>query len=387
MLQASLSCFREHVLKNKSTFALGALALAALLALPAQAQTQSRVVSGSFNGLEWTAQSMLVGSSATNGGGGETIYTGSMPAFSGVVGLSMGGFVCTGALLSDRQSILTAAHCVDGIANTGVTAFFRNPGSGPDVQLYYGGPGYTTVGSSLVTIHPSYTGDVIDQNDIAVVRLAAPAPAFADDYQIYTGGDLTGLVGNVTGFGSTSSVGGSVGVNTANPNRLGWFRQGDNEFDFRMGDSAFGTNWATVLGEPFAQIEYSYISDFDNGLAANDATCIVASNAALAGAAGAAFCNTGLRSREVGVAGGDSGGPSFIGGRIATVNSYGLSFGTSFGDAVAGLQTSYGEFSGYVPTYIHADFINAALVPEPGTYAMMFAGLAAVGLMVRRRQG
>ncbi|MCA3239711.1 MAG: PEP-CTERM sorting domain-containing protein [Rubrivivax sp.] len=99
------------------------------------------------------------------------------------------------------------------------------------------------------------------------------------------------------------------------------------------------------------------------------------------------FCNTGVGAREVGVAGGDSGGPSFIGGQIATVNSYGLSFGTSFGDSLSGLQSSYGEFSGYVPTYIHADFINAALVPEPGTYAMMLAGLAAMGLMVRRRQG
>lgn len=372
----------------KKTFhvALGAIAMAACLATTAHAQ-QVRTASGSYGDLQWTAQSMLVGTSATNGGLGETLFTGSMPAYSGVVGLSMGGFVCTGTLLSDRQSILTAAHCVDGIADTGVTAFFRQPGSGPDVQLYYGGPGYTTVGSSMVTVHPLYTGDVIDQNDIAVVRLSSPAPAFADAYGIYTGSGLTGQIGNVTGFGSTSSVGGSAGVNTVNPNRLGWFRQGNNEFDFRLGDALFGTNWTTVLGEPFAQIEYSYISDFDNGLAGNDASCIVASNGALAGPAGAVFCNTGVGSREVGVAGGDSGGPSFIGGQIATVNSYGLSFGTSFGDAVTGLQSSYGEFSGYVPTYIHADFINAAMVPEPGTYAMMLAGLAAVGLMVRRRQG
>jgi hypothetical protein len=371
----------------KKTFraALGVVALAALLATSAQAQT--RTASGSYGGIEWTAQSMLVGTIATNGGAGTTIYTGSMPAYSGVVGLSMGGFVCTGALLSDRQSILTAAHCVEGIANNAVTAFFRDPSSGPDVQLYYGGPGYTTVGSSLVTIHPLYTGDVIDQNDIAVVRLAAPAPAFADAYGIYTGPGLTGQIGNITGFGSTSSIGGTAGVNTLNPNRLGWFRQGDNEFDFRMGDSIFGAGWSTVLGEPLAQIQYSYLSDFDNGLAANDAGCIVASNGALGGAAGAVFCNTGVGAREVGVAGGDSGGPSFIGGQIATVNSYGLSFGTSFGDSLNGLQSSYGEFSGYVPTYIHADFINAALVPEPGTYAMMLAGLAAMGLMVRRRQG
>ena len=371
----------------KKTFhaALGVVALAALVATSAHAQT--RTASGTYGDLQWTAQSMLVGTIATNGGLGETIYTGSMPAYSGVVGLSMGGFVCTGALMSDRQSILTAAHCVEGIANNGVTAFFRNPGSGPDVQLYYGGPGYTTVGSSLVTIHPLYTGDVIDQNDIAVVRLAAPAPAFADAYGIFTGSSLTGVQANVTGFGSTSSVGGSVGVNTANPNRLGWFRQGENVYDFRMGDALFGSVWSSILGEPASQIEYSYITDFDNGLTTNDASCRVTQASNFGGIPGTTFCNTGLGAREVGVAGGDSGGPSFVGGLVASVNSYGLSFGTTFGDAVTGLQSSYGEFSGYVPTYIHADFINAALVPEPGTYAMMLAGLAAMGLMVRRRQG
>ena len=39
-----------------------------------------------------------------------------------------------------------------------------------------------------------------------------------------------------------------------------------------------------------------------------------------------------------------------------------------------------------MPTFIHADFINAALVPEPGTYAMMLAGLAGMGLLARRRR-
>ncbi len=365
-----------------------ALAAAALLVGAAQANTitPQLTASGSYGDLTWTAQSMLVGTVPTNGGHGETIYTGSMPGYSGVVGLSMGGFVCTGALLPDRQSILTAAHCVTGIADTGVTVFFRTPDAGPDVQLYYGGPGYTTQGSSNVFVHPLYTGDVFDQNDIAVVRLAAPAPAYADSYEIYTGSDLRGVQTNITGYGSTSSVGGSVGVNTVNPNRLGWFRQGDNIYDFRFGDALFGTTWAAILGEPYAQIEYSYVSDFDNGLATNDTACRITQASNFGGIPGTTFCNTGLGAREVGVAGGDSGGPAFVGGQIASVNSFGVTFGTAWGDVNSGLNSSYGEFSGYVPTYIHADFINAALVPEPGTYAMMFAGLAAVGAIVRRRR-
>lgn len=53
-------------------------------------------------------------------------------------------------------------------------------------------------------------------------------------------------------------------------------------------------------------------------------------------------------------------------------------------------QTQYSIYvSGYVPTYAGARFAASALapVPEPSTYAMLFAGLGIVGLTVRRRAG
>ena len=123
------------------------------------------------------------------------------------------------------------------------------------------------------------------------------------------------------------------------------------------------------------------MSDFDNGLAANDQAGLIAQ------AFGSnAFNDLGVGAREVGVAGGDSGGPNFIDGMIAAVNSYGLTFGTDFGDLGGGLNNGFGEFSGYVPTYIHADWIAAQMVPEPGTYGLMALGLLAVGGIARRRR-
>jgi hypothetical protein len=373
------------------------IALAAAAALPALAQT--RTASGSYNGMTWEASSMLTGFNPLGTGSasntvGDWLYHPSFPGYTGVVGLLLdfgpgGAFVCSGTLMNDRRSILTAAHCVTD-ANLGnplsTTVFFQPVGGLTPGQRIYDSPtlpGVTTIAASQYFVHPLYTGDVIDQNDIAVIRLSTTAPSYAQSYGIFTA-DPEGANFNVAGYGRIGTgAGGSVTITGGSTGRL---RQGDNQYDFRMGNSLFGTNWATVLAEPFSQIEYSYVSDMDNGLAANDTACRVAQASNVAGAAGAVFCDTGLGSREVGVAGGDSGGPNFINGLVSGVNSYGLTFGTAFGDSLTGLNNSFGEFSGYVPTYIHSAWINAALVPEPETYAMMLLGLAAVGIAARRRR-
>ena len=369
-------------------------ALALSVGLVTGAVAQPRTASGSFGDLTWTASSMLTG--ATNTGAptlsGDALFHPGFPnaAYSGVVGLlvtytGVGSFVCSGTLMNDRQSILTAAHCVTngpGLTLPASTTVFFQPTAGVATgnSIYDFGSGATTIAASSYFVNPLYNGDVINQNDIAVIRMSTVAPATAASYGFRTTSP-EGLNFNVAGYGNLGAgATGSIALTT------GRLRQGNNLYDFRLGNALFGTNWATVLGEPFAQIENSFLSDFDNSLAANDTACRVTQASIFGGVPGTTFCNLGLGNREVGIAGGDSGGPNFISGLVAGVNSYGLSFGTDFGDVSAALNSSFGEFSGYVPTHIHTAFITASLVPEPGTYAMLALGLVAVAGVARRRK-
>lgn len=379
---------------------LGLLAATALaMPMAANAGGAGKTITGGSGAFTYTAQSNLVGqtSTATIAGGGDPIYTPGASRQRGVVSLIMNygtdtvtglpiNFICSGTLLADRRSVLTAGHCVSDGAGTAnplsTTAFFNNTGSGDTVPSN-GGTGVTGITVERYFINSGYTGEVIDQNDIAILRLSETAPIWATSYDVDFGGDLTGQDFTVAGYGRRSNTGGTVGANLG-PGRL---REGDNKFDNRLGDAAFGGFFTDrdAAGEGFfgfADYEFSYLSDFDNGLAANDASCL------LGGFFGSgAFCDLGRGAREVGVAGGDSGGPQFAGGKIVSVTSYGLSFGAGFGDFTPGLNSSFGEFSGYVPTFIHEKFIRDALsVPEPTTWLQMIFGFGLIGSILRRRQ-
>lgn len=382
------------------------MAVASIAAAPANAA--ANIASGSFGDLHWEAASRLVAMTPTMNtpsggalpnqtGGGNPTFQPDYSVHAGVAALIMeysdgSRFICSGSLASDRASIITAGHCVSsggGVVDANLvstTAYFYDGASG-ELRVPFN-EASTAITVSDYFVNSLYTGDVIDQNDIAVLRLSELAPAFAQSYELYSTADLTGEQFNVAGYGNRSDVGGGGPTGGLLAGSTGWLREGDNIYDFRLGDSRFGTAWASILGEPYSQIEYSYLSDFDNGLAVNDTACRITQASNFGGLPGTSFCNLGLGEREVGIAGGDSGGPGFIDGRLASVNSYGLTFGTAWGDCRTGLQSSCGEFSGYVPIFLHESWLNSVLlsaIPEPASWAMMIAGFGAVGGVMRRR--
>jgi hypothetical protein len=228
-----------------------------------------RIETGGFGDLAWQAQSLIVGMTPTAGGTAATFFNGpgnpifhANPAqYGGVVPIIMntpdGAFICTASLIG-RQTLLTAAHCVSNgagsITATTTTAFF-NENLSPTTRAPFN-PSAIDITVRDYFIHPLYTGQVIDHHDIAILRLSADAPDWANIYRMDL--DIPGLRGvdfNVAGFGARSTVGGCGTVflgqclnGGATAGSTGFLRQGDNMFDFRFGDPIFGTNWEPVVG-------------------------------------------------------------------------------------------------------------------------------------------
>ncbi|MEO7361530.1 MAG: PEP-CTERM sorting domain-containing protein, partial [Gemmatimonadaceae bacterium] len=100
-------------------------------------------------------------------------------------------------------------------------------------------------------------------------------------------------------------------------------------------------------------------------------------------------CGLGLGNLEGSLGGGDSGGPLFMNGKIAGVASYGLSFGTDFGDLDDDVNSTFGEFAGWTSTRYNEDWLAsyAVVVPEPASFALVGMGLMVVfGVSNKRRR-
>jgi hypothetical protein len=290
---------------------------------------------------------------------------------------SNGGILCSGALLYDGWSVLTAAHCLtdaDGnLTATNVRAVWELPG------------GDIVADSATIHVHPEWDGFATNGYDVAVVNFASEIDADVPRYDIFRAGGMGELGQEILkvgygqgGFGETGATG-SVAVK----------RWGKNKWE----NDGLGDDGLDNLGNAQAQLTYDFDSNYrnltdDGGKDAGDDEAHDAFHVHFGEAV-----DLGFGDDEVGAAEGDSGSPSFLfdGSEyvIAGVSSYTLRLEDSEGassDVDESSNSSWGEF-GIDARLADSDmytFVDDNVIPEPATFALIATG--SLVLCLRRRR-
>lgn len=285
-----------------------------------------------------------------------------------IITRSEGTARCTGSLLSDGQSLLTAAHCLTD--NDGAPVI-------TNVQATWQlAAGDVIQSSADVTIHPMYNGDLTDGYDIAIVQFDNPITTDVPRYDIYrkTDGSDIGVETVKVGYGR-SGFG-----NTGDTIASGTKRFGKNKYeDDGLGNGGTGISNVSGVNNSDTQLTYDFDSNFRN---LNNLSGTDSDHDAFQFFFGRDE-DLGFGDDEVGAAPGDSGGPSFLfdDGEwlIAGVTSYGLRLQftdgtTSDVDSETTPNSSWGEFGVDARVSSVQGFIDSSLIPEPHTVALVVTG-------------
>ena len=302
--------------------------------------------------------------------------------FSGVVSINIQysgkSFICSGALVGAR-SVVTSGSCVDTNGN-GAAVDLNQPGSLVTVIFNSDGANNAQVTASAITLHPNFQGFNVCPaaaspgnnclgDDLAVLTLAADAPASATIYSVATNPVTSGASIVIAGYGNpgdgvTAEGGASYTDKRTGANQADVF-DGNDEADFGGANEVF-------------------YADFDgNGV---DSFCsrIGVCTGQLA---------PGLEST---IASGDIGGPVFVmqNGQLvlAGINTFTGGYGEPAG--------TFGSYFGGVLLASYGDFLLAATdgtvtllpatpagVPEPGSVALLGLGMLLLVGARRRTRG
>jgi secreted trypsin-like serine protease len=247
---------------------------------------------------------------------------------------------CTGSLLTGGLYILTAAHCLNegGVnvdRNLEIKAIFTLPNRKVSIPV------------NKYVIHPDWTGYESEVgNDIAILKLKKAAPQTAEQYEINRNKHEIGKIFTKVGCGY---IGLGEKGQDEDSNSDAKRYSGQNRYDALIDvlkDATESDMSELVFGSQL-------IFDFDNGTAKRDTL----------GRHFPRLADRGLGKNEISTASGDSGGPSFIDGKIAGISSWGYSdrgfFKTNIGDIdKIDNNGSFGEISGDTRVSFYASWID-----------------------------